>query len=264
MATPSYYDNPWTDVRQTHQQQQTPTQSQQPQFRSGMGRDEVRQAVTDYYSGRNTAPQGNSVDYWTDKYFEFGDKDPEYYSRFLSNAEEFTGGPAQTAKSMWGINIGGGGGFGGPDPRRDQLYNLLMGRATQSLNIDPKDPIIANQVNAFGAQQQRASRNYLASQAEKQGPLGNLGMEERMASEKAGQATGSLQAQLMQNELGARRQEIMSALSQMGGLLSDNERLALQRELAYLSNDQFLRDLGLRAQQQAWNQNAYSSGLFGL
>lgn len=78
-----------------------------------MSRDQVRQAITDYYASRGTAPQGNSIDYWTEKYFEFGDKDPEYYNRFLSNAEEFTGGRAGTAKGMFGIDLPGGAGGAG-------------------------------------------------------------------------------------------------------------------------------------------------------
>lgn len=81
-----------------------------PQLASGMSRDQVTRAITDYYASRGTQPQGNSIQYWTDKYFEFGDKDPEYFNRYLSNAEEFVGGPAGTAKGMWGMDIGGGGG----------------------------------------------------------------------------------------------------------------------------------------------------------
>lgn len=88
-----------------------------PQLTSGMSRDQVTQAISDYYASRGVQPQGNSVQYWTDKYFEFGDKDPEYYNRFLSNAEEFVGGPAGTAKGMFGMDIGaGGGGLPGQDP----------------------------------------------------------------------------------------------------------------------------------------------------
>lgn len=61
--------------------------------------------VQNYYNQRGVAPQGNSVQYWADKYKEFGEKDPAYYQKFLSNAEEFTGGPQQTAAAMgWGGN----------------------------------------------------------------------------------------------------------------------------------------------------------------
>lgn len=164
---------------------------------------------------------------------------------------------------------GGGGGTSGwapSDPyaaQRGQLFNLLWQRANQPLNVNPKDPVIAGQVNAFGAQQQRGLRNHLSQLAEQSGPQANLAMETRMGNEKAAQSSGMLQAQLMQNEVNARRQEIMQALSQYGGLLSQEQSMALQRELAALNQDRFMRELGLRAQQQAWQQNAYDTGLFG-
>lgn len=167
---------------------------------------------------------------------------------------------------------GGGGGsssgfsasnsFNVMDPRANDLYNMLMAQATQTKNINAKDPIIANQVNNYAAQQERGNRKYLAEQAESVGPNSNLNAESRMAHENAQQNTGTMQAQLMQNELGARRQEISQALQEMGSLLTDQERIALSQQLGQIDaalrqqqinsqNDQFAADYGLQANQQA-------------
>lgn len=152
------------------------------------------------------------------------------------------------------------------------LYDTLMGRAGQSLNVSAKDPIIAGQVNSYRAEQERGARNYLEAQAESQGPMANLGAERRLASEHAAQATGGMQAQLMGQELTARRTEIQNALNQMGGLLTEEQKMALQTELSYLNagldqqrinnqNNQFLDDLGLRAEDRASYWDSLRSGL---
>lgn len=175
-----------------------------------------------------------------------------------------------------GWSAGGGGNFdpsrytmGGqfnytpyqPSSSMNDLVSLLTQRANQTLQLDPKDPIIANQVNAYSANQQRMARNQMKSLAEQQGPNANLNFETRAANENVRQNTGNLQAQLMQHEVDARRQEIQQALTEWGSLLSEQDRLALQKELAYLSNDQFLRNLGLQAEQQASYWDAVRSGL---
>lgn len=141
-----------------------------------------------------------------------------------------------------GPDQGGGGSGGGsgsgawsPDPRTDELYNMLMGRATQSLNVNPGDPLIRQQVDSYSAADTRQQNNYLSNLAERGGNA-NLGVEQRMSSEKIGQDTAGFQGQLMQNELSARRAEIAQALSSMGSLLTEQERLSLQHELALMDN----------------------------
>lgn len=152
-----------------------------------------------------------------------------------------------------GINSNAG---GRPSSSND-LWIMLMQRASQGLNIDPNDPIIAGQVNAFRAEQERGVRNDLADQAEAQGPNANLTLERRVANEKAAQSTGALQSQLINNELVAKRNEIAQALAQMGGMLTEQQRIDLQRELGKLNasleqqritnqNNQFLDEYGLR------------------
>lgn len=129
------------------------------------------------------------------------------------------------------------------------LSNILMQRAQQGLAVDPNDPIIKSQTDAFNATQQRSARNYLGAAAEKEGNNGNLTSESRLANENIGQATSGLQASLMQNELNSRRTEIQNALSEQGSLLSQRDQLALQRELgmvnAQLSQQGMNNQLGL-------------------
>lgn len=160
--------------------------------------------------------------------------------------------------------------------RADALYNTLLQRSRQSLdmfggptrtggdvgmtggNMSPggagpsrtdgmsgrvTDPIIRGQVDAFGAQTERARRNYLSDVAEQRGPYANIQGERRMSAEKAGQAVGGFQAQLLGRELTARRDEIAQALAQMGGMLSGDQTRALQGELAAIDS-QLRRDLG--------------------
>lgn len=147
--------------------------------------------------------------------------------------------------------------YGDPNnvARRTELYDLLMGRAGQGLNIDRTNPIIRSQADAYSANEERARRNYISDTAERLGPQANIRGEQRMAAERMGQRTGAFEAELMGRELTARRQEISEALSLLGGLLSDDQRLALQRELGLLdnafrhqslqsNNDQFAAQLG--------------------
>jgi hypothetical protein len=177
-----------------------------------------------------------------------------------ANGDAWGGGGAGGAGSL---NGQAGSSFGdissmftsGRDPRSNDLYNMLMSRASQSLALDPKDPIIANQVNAFGAQQTRGARDYIDQLAESEGPDANLGAERRLSSEHAAQATGSLQASLMQNELTARRGEITQALQEMGTLLTADQQLALQKELGEINAMLASGQLGLDSQNWAnrWN-----------
>jgi hypothetical protein len=142
------------------------------------------------------------------------------------------------------------------DPQIAGLINDLTTRAHQTLNLNPNDPIIKNQVDAYSAQSQRARRDYLADTAEKNSPYASGAQrgEERMTAEKLGQDTSGFQAELMGRELTARRQEIQSALDSMGNLLTEEQRQALQRELAAADNS--LKKYGIDTQN-----NQYFAGL---
>jgi hypothetical protein len=117
-----------------------------------------------------------------------------------------------------------------------ELYNMLLARAKQGTAIDRNDPNIRQQVDPYAAAQERARRNYLADAAESLGPGANLRGEQRVAMERAGQATGLFESQLMGRELQNRRDEITHALDSLGNRLSEDQRLALQKELGYLND----------------------------
>lgn len=193
--------------------------------------------------------------------------------------QRLAAGGGQGGQGIPGGSVGGlqsqlSTGLSNPGGRSDSLYDTLLGRSGQSLNVNGQDPIIASQVQSFRADQERGARNAIDAQAESQGPQANLGSERRLASEHAAQATGGMRAQLMQNELNARRTEIQNALTQMGGMLSEQQKLALQEKLSLIDaqlrqqqitnqNSQFLDQLGLSAADRASYWDAIRSGLLG-
>ncbi len=134
--------------------------------------------------------------------------------------------------------------------RGDALYGQLMQRATQGTNVDKNDPVIRAQTEAFTANTDRAQRNYLADRAESLGPYSSGAMrgEGRMATERAGQAAGGFQAQLMGRELTARRDEIQNALSGMQGMLSADQTRELQKQLGLLNHSIQQQGIGLGQQ----------------
>ena len=127
-----------------------------------------------------------------------------------------------------------------------ELYDILLSRARQGTSIDRNDPNIRQQVEPYVAQQERARRDYLADLAEQGGSLANLRGEERVASERAGQASGLFESQLIGRELDSRRQEIIHALDSLRGQLTADQTLALQKELAYL--DDATKRFGIQTQ----------------
>jgi hypothetical protein len=145
--------------------------------------------------------------------------------------------------------------------RADALYSTLNTRATQGLQVNANDPIIRGQVEAYGAQGERARRNYLSDLAEQSGPLANIQGERRMTAERLGQGTGAFQAELLARELGARRDEIAQALAAQGGMLSGDQNRNLQAQLAAL--DQATREagIGLQGREQDMQYDLGNKGL---
>jgi len=152
--------------------------------------------------------------------------------------------------------------------RKTALYDLLMGRAQQGLNVDRNNPAIRGQADAYAANEERAKRNYLGDTAEREGPYVNMQGESRMANERMGQRTGAFEAELVGRELTAKRQEISEALSGLGNLLTEDQRMELQAQLAQMDNairqqgltsqnDQFAANLGL----QVADRSAYWDAL---
>lgn len=160
------------------------------------------------------------------------------------------------------------------DPRFDTLVNQLVGRATQSLNIDPlTDPVIRPQVDNYGAAQTRAANKAIDSQAESGSPYATGAQQaaRTQANEQAGFNTANLQSTLMTNELTARRNDIQQAMSTEGQLLTADQQLKLQQELGLIDanlkqqginsgNDQFLATLDLNTNNQNNYWNAIGNG----
>ncbi len=163
--------------------------------------------------------------------------------------------------------------------QQSTLFDELQRRFQQSETPTANDPIIRQQADTYSANTERSKRNYLADLAESSGPNANLLGETRLANEHAGQANAGFEAELMGREVSARRDEIQQALSQYGSLLTAEQQMALQKELAQMNDqlqrtslsqqgnqfnltlgqnmDQFLRELALREsnQNQQWDFN---------
>lgn len=143
------------------------------------------------------------------------------------------------------------------------LFDRLMGLASQSTNVSPDDPVIKAQTDAYRAEATRGARDYISAAAEKGGQNANMDAASRSAYEKAGQATAGFQGQAMVNELAARRQQIMQALSGASGLLTSEQSMQLQDQLAQLDAQLSAwgttQSLGANESQFARNlaQNAY-------
>lgn len=163
----------------------------------------------------------------------------------LASTPGATGGSAPPAPGAPGVSQ--------PNPystnpdQQKQVVDSLMQRATQGTTVDTQDPQFRQQADSYHAQVERARRNYVADQAEKLGPYqtGALQGEERLASERAGQASAAFEADLVGRELQQRRDEIKDALQTMTGVITEDQRRQLQRELAQL--DAALRREGLSA-----------------
>lgn len=204
--------------------------------------------------------------------------------RFNADGSSFTG---QQGGGAGGGGFGGGGSFGGggdsgggggssssnsfsssqsgygSDAQRDALYNHLLQRSQQGLQIGRDDPNVRSQADPYAAVQEKARRDYIADAAERKGPLTNLQGEERLAMERAGHASGMFESQLIGKELTARRDEITHALDSMRGMLTQEQELQLRSELAQL--DDKTRRLGLEYQNsQAAGQLQNAQNQTGL
>ena len=174
------------------------------------------------------------------------------------------GGANKAGWTGFGPSAGGGaGGAGGgsqagqaggqysglPSGAPNSVFDMLMKRASRDPNVDPNDPIVKAQTEAYGAQETKAMRDYLSSEAERAGSMANIGAERRSAAEQVGQRTGAFQGQLMQRELARRQGEIENALSGAAGFLTEQQRLQLQNELTRLQDATQRFDINRRASE---------------
>lgn len=136
---------------------------------------------------------------------------------------------------------------------QDVVRNSYLQRATQGTTIDQNDPNFRQQADTYAAAQERARRDQVADQAEafSAAGLGGSGAQStqaRLTNERAAQATGQFEAELVGRELQNRRDEIREALSSLSGFITNDQRNALQRELAEL--DAQLRRAGIASSER--------------
>ncbi len=123
---------------------------------------------------------------------------------------------------------------------QDVVRNSYLQQATQGTHVDAStDPNVRAQADSYAASMTRAARNASADAAESLGPsaTGALRGQQRMNTERAGQAAGSFEAQLVGKEIESRKAQIQDALKQLQGMGETDQKLALERELAKLQAD---------------------------
>ena len=158
---------------------------------------------------------------------------PQYGT--VLNAPAVSAAPAASSPGISAPGVAAGGLFGGPtginDPRASAFFDLLQSNIDKTPQVDPNDPTIKAETDAFAAQQERARRSGLSQLAEKGGDNANLDAYSRSLIESGGQATGAFQAGLMDQERQARRAQIQNMLSLGGSFLTAEQQLALSKEL---------------------------------
>lgn len=122
---------------------------------------------------------------------------------------------------------------------QDVVRNSWLQQATQPTAVDTNDPNFRQQADTFAAAQERSRRNAVADQAESfstagMGGSGAQSTADRMAMERAGQATGAFESQLIAKELQNKRNEIQQALSSLGSMISSDQKNMLTKQLADL------------------------------
>lgn len=183
----------------------------------------------------------------------------EDVNKAAGNTFSTQSGASTSGGSFYGSSIGGSAPQPGPlDPRLGQLYDQMIARSNESLNVDGNSPVIKNQVDAANVAGQRSLLQNEQQAAERGGPYatGALEANARMGAEKLGENLQGITAGAIGNEVTARRQEITQALSGALGVLSLDQQVQLKKE------DQALaaRQTDLSAQQQQWMQMFQEKG----
>lgn len=238
--------------------------------------------IAGYYASRGVTPYATSVDYWNQKWNEWGKNDPAYFQSRLAQADEFTGvGPNYNWQAAGAANPGTSAASAGAppasaaapapaampapsytpppqDPRMLALYNQLLARSTQSLNVSPDDPIIKSQTDAANVAGSRSLLKNEQAFAERSGPYatGAVANNARMGSEALGENLAGLTSTLMANEVTSRRAEIAQALGGMFGILNADQQAALREEDQKLAS----RQTDLQQQQNAFTQQMQAAG----
>jgi hypothetical protein len=204
-------------------------------------------ALAAIYQGSGLDPSGRGSGFADWQYWQ--GVGPSQYGRLKADiagtgTDQSTGTPGSGSWSRSGVGANSGpsgqssfnmsSGSGIDSTKTNALFDQLMQRANTSLNVNPNDPIIKAQTDAYGAQTQNAEKNYEAQAAEKGGANYNPDATARSMAEQGGQAQGAFQAQLMGQELQARRGEVEQALAEAVQLGETDKQQMLQEELAKL------------------------------
>jgi hypothetical protein len=213
--------------------------------------------------------------------------------RVIDSSGKWAFVPSDDNYSAWGGSGGGGtqpagqgAGTGGADiqgllsqllagqdtGRQGDFFNQLQGLIGQyGQPVTAQDPVIKNQVDAFGAAQQRGAEQGQAALAEANAykgiPTGTQDAGTAAGYESAALNTGQFQASEIRNELTQRRSYLQQTLSLYGGQLSSEQARMLQAQIAAINaqlsnqqmtnqNNQFYDQLGLSAAQQEALLNA--------
>lgn len=127
----------------------------------------------------------------------------------------------------------GSGGVNAADESNQQkmLRDALIAQMTQSKDVSVNDPNIKAQLDPYAAAQERARKEEVSRGAEQAFAGGqDYGSPERMAAaERSGQATGLRASDLVGREIQSKRDEIQKALTEFGGMMSEDQKNALQR-----------------------------------
>lgn len=231
----------------------------------------------------------NNPNYWLGRIKDnggLGSDNSQYWqdagvgpSAFFNNPNREAGNsaPAASAPGSWspGQPINFNIGYSAPahDPRYDALYAQLLSRANQSLVVDPNDPAIKAQTDAFRSNANTQRTNDMQAAAERGGPYatGLLGNIARTTSEHVGDSTSQFLGTLLGNEVTARRKEISDALSQMGSQLNaeqvtalhvaDQQLAAREAEInAQYGQQQFQANQNQQAWEDWFKQYVYGTG----
>jgi hypothetical protein len=173
-------------------------------------------------SHKNFSWENQNTNNWNDAEWE------AYYQRYPDQR------PAGFTNGSWGAAAGGTGGQPATETPEQLVTRRWTEMANQPVGVDRNDPEFRNRSDAYGANVERARRNYLDETAARSGTTANLQGEARLASERAGQAVGDFESELVEREIANQRAEIQSALSGLYGMVSDEERRALELKLAEL------------------------------
>lgn len=208
-----------------------------------------------YQVGPHRDPSADELAGWRSGLFTDPAASPEYIQNQIMQSGEtsaWTAAHPQTGKmddgggssytpggSSYRPGLGASGSSGG-----NALVKYLLGEgmnpasSNPAFSIDPNDPIIRGRVNAFGATQQKSARDSLAALAERRGPNSNIGAETRRAGEQVGAATSGYEAELLGQQMQARQEQIIAALSGALGYLTNQERNMLTEELTQMQLQQ--------------------------